>query len=447
MTPSRWYVKSRTGLEGPLADDELRAGLKSGRFTWLDLAYETAEGRWRALIEIEFLGELRHPAVKPEAALWVIHHRKGSEEAPKARYSGPLDTETINKLIKAGEISYDDDICAYGEKNWRRVGDCAEFAAPRAYEDFTLSKTEDLLELPQITLNIDEVMKSVTRVQCETVKQTPLDEEPPPEADGEDLVGMPEWMKFIGIFVLFMLGSFSAQAADVLKIVPLKLQTSPTLVFEADTGKLVKIDVRIIGENGAVLGVPSFRYNTEVKVRKGELPSLSLSSLGLPEGTYRIEARAGRAKATETVVIGNRDGQLEARLEEYRKAIAADTQTEKRTLFYSAKAHERLASELASALERSRSKPAQWRKFYSAWKTRFNAVREPVRQLAERAVKKNAVAYPEAVEKLKATSDELEKVAQDVDAAVKGGRQPASAPQTKSLVESFRVLKLTAGQL
>lgn len=451
MTPSSWYVKSSSGLIGPLSDAELIEGVKSGRFTWIDLAYGGGEARWRALIEIEALKSLRHPNVNADSTLWVVHHRdsnQSAEENSRAIYSGPFDTQTVIAKIKAGEISYSDEICVYGGEAWRRVGDCEEFAPPAPKPDFVIPQTDQSFEVPQVFVAPDEAVANIVRIEPRVpARPVILEEAPPPEAEGDDLVGTPEWMKFIGVVFFVLLGPvFAALAASALKIVPLKLDSTPTLVFESDAKKSEVIEVKIIGENGEILGFPSFRYETKLQRGSGEFPALNLASLNLPKGTYRVEAKAGGVEAKKTIFIGVKDEKFAELLEEHRKAIAAETQTEKRMLFYSARTHESLAAELRSHLENRKGKRSNWNRFYSAWKNRFKAARDGILKLSERAKKNNAVAFPEMIANLKAASDQLEKYAQELDAAIKGGRQPASSINP-GFIANFKTLKLEAGRL
>lgn len=448
MTP--WYVKNNSGLIGPLSDKELIEGVRCGRFAWIDLAYGGGESRWRALIELELLSDLRHPTVNPRSALWVVHHRTTSdrgEEVRRASYSGPFDTQGVIERIKSGEISYSDEVCVYGGDAWRRIGDCEEFAPSIPKSDFVIPQTDGVLELPEISVEPADVLASVARVEPRVVARPAIEEAPPPEADGDDLVGTPEWMKFIGSLIFVLMGPlWSAQAAKILKIVPHKLQTMPTLVFESDAQKSEVIEVKIIGENGEVLDLLSYRYKTQLKREKGEKPSLNLAALNLPQGTYRVEASVGGVKASETIFIGSKDDQFTARLEEHQKAIAAETLNEKRTLFYSARAHEELAKELSAQLEKVTPKRSKWKRFFAGWKSRLLVAREEVLKLSERAKKENAVAFPELIGDLKAASDQLEKYGQELDLAIKGGRKPANA-KTPNFIGNFNSLKLQAGQL
>lgn len=451
MTPSCWYVKNNSGIVGPLSDEELVHGIKSGRFTWIDMAYGGGENRWRALIEIESLSGLRHPYVKADSTLWVVHHRdsrKNGDETRRAIYSGPFDTQTVIAKIKAGEISYSDEICVYGGEAWRRVGDCEEFAPPAPKPDFVIPETVDFLEVPQVTVAPEEAVANVVRMEPRVpARPVIVEEAPPPEAEGDDLVGTPEWMKFIGSLVFVLLGPiYAAHAASVLKIVPLKLDSAPTLVFESDAKKSEVIEVKIIGENGEILGLPSFRYKTQLQRGSGELPALNLASLNLPRGTYKVEAKVGGIQTSKSIFIGVKDEKFAELLEEHKKSMAAETQSEKRTLFYSARTHESLAAELKAQVAALKGKRSNWSRFYSTWKTRLNAARKEILKLSERAKKENAVAFPELIADLKAASDQLEKYGQELDSALKGGRQPASfAPP--GFIGNFTNLKLEAGRL
>src|SRR5690606_6401154 len=83
----------------------------------------------------------------------------------------------------------------------------------------------------------EDLLREVVRAGHGRSPAGAIDEAPPPETDGVDLVPAPEWMKLVGKFTLvFAIGlSSSARAATTLKIKPLRLHTSsPEVVFETD---------------------------------------------------------------------------------------------------------------------------------------------------------------------------------------------------------------------
>lgn len=449
MTKSQWYVKNAAGLHGPLCLDELAAAVKSGRFMWIDFAIQVGRLEWKALIEIDELKEFRHPVTDASSALWVVYHQSET-------FSGPYDARTLKEKIRRGEVSYSDHIASAGggEATWKRIGDCEEFNPglenQRRLMNESCGQSEDIRE-KEGSIDIKSLMSNVVRLDLPSVLQA--EEEVPLEAEGEDLVGTPEWMKFIGTFALivtlFLMMGREAGAVSTIKIVPLKLQSSePSLVFETDAKASEKITVTFVAESGEVLEYPSFRMKTSVRRRAGELPTLNLAELRLPTGDYQVTAQVGSLEVSERVFIGIRNEAYSTELEQHRKMLAAASQEEKRVLYYASKEHEKLAKELFSGFERSKAKKNEWRRHYKKWRGAFESARAQFQSVIEKAKRSNEVSYPDTVAALVTARERLQKRAQDLNHIVMGGgREPATSVSKESFIGEFTALKLEAGRL
>lgn len=426
MSEETWYVRHDNRILGPLALSAIAEGLRSRALTWLDVAVQAGDREWRLLDQI--------PGLRSQLGLESNNH--ALQEAwiflrvPKAkgvqrRWFGPWSREAAQARLKSGELSFDDLAWREGMKNWIRVGNLEEFGAKPAEkvaEPHVLAKE---LEVPA-----SELWGSI--VHAGEFKR--LQNTPPPEAAGEDLVGIPEWMKCLTIGILALLIPLlnaRASGGGNLEIMPLKLASEQaSLVLQTDAAVDQPIQVSIKGRSGEILELPSYRRTLQVKRQAGEVPTLSLAELKLPHGRYQVEAVVGETRVVSSIFLGVDDAAFQAALAQHQKSIAAEQQLEKKTLFYSSRDLAALASRLASNMSKKKS-PPEWREFYRKWRGELAHSRVSLDRLVK-DVHVSQRAFPEQLDQLKKSADQLRHVATQIDEAISHSREPANVPSAGS---------------
>ncbi|MEK7357324.1 MAG: DUF4339 domain-containing protein, partial [Bdellovibrionota bacterium] len=228
-----WYFSVNGRAEGPVSEAVLLDGLKSGKFTLVDLVFKEGSAGWTTLGEIpEFRGayealpapqmrelgedtdeitntdfQIVAPA-KPRAAeaptppaattskttstsqllpvpAWIVLKKKGTG----FEQVGPYSEGEIIEKIGAGEIEYSMYAWKPGYKRWVRIGNLPEF--DRRKRDRENDPVNQVVPLP----NPENFVKSVSREELassiETLKRPdprPRTEPPPVETNGVDLL-------------------------------------------------------------------------------------------------------------------------------------------------------------------------------------------------------------------------------------------------------------------
>jgi hypothetical protein len=220
----------------------------------------------------------------------------------------------------------------------------------------------------------------------------------------------------------------AAPLATNLAILGVKLESPQTsqaaFVFEGGIPVGAKIDVSIRGRLGQVFGVMNVRESRTLVRREGEVPTLPLAALRLPEGAYTVEAKVGDVRASGEFFVGVRDGRFLSRLEYYLKEISLQTQTQKRELFYSVKELDALARNLGANYGQLRSKPALWDRFYRKWTQDVARIERTLAGL--RANKPEMLAYPEETAELGALYTSVIEAGRQYDGGIRQSRDVAS---------------------
>ncbi len=438
-----WYVAKNEQVLGPFSEDELTEKLLNRELRWLDLAICRSGnmicGGWQILEQVPVFRRRSGRANNPLAEIeeqWVFS-LQGAKEM-----QGPWSLLEARERLYAGSLSFDDLAWRIGMKTWGRVGDLTEFSSsPRETNLCVLGPStpleDSLTELQtqiQKQVSNEDLLSSVVQIgqlsQMRKLSST-AESQRPEEAVGDDLVAIPDWMRVLGGSGFFsvigplILAIFSAPAwaADSLEIVPMKLASEqPVLVLQTNAKIDEAITVTISGLSGEILTLLSYNRTISVARKAGEIPTLHLSELALPQGRYKVEAVLGDLRHSASIFLGTNDAQFAEALEQHRKMISGVQQLEKKTIFYSA----RNLTALAVGLEKSLNIKAQakWKESYAKWRAEIRAAEAPLAKLLK-ATKPNQRAYPEKIEELKKAFDQLRSWADESNLAIKEPRQGA----------------------
>lgn len=425
MSEETWYVRHDNQVLGPFTKAELTQRLKRRQLTWLALAIRPGDREWRLLEQIPGLSQSMgiDQEVKAFGEAWIF--LRVDKNKKSRRWFGPWTTEAAEARLKSGELSFDDLAWRAGMKDWVRLGGLEEFGA----EPNAPSAEEPMVRAPAASeIPAEELWQSI--VHAGELRR--LRHELPPEAHGEDLVGSPDWMKILmmSLAAVCLLGSVPSRARAAgpgghLEIMPLKLASEqPSLVLQTDAAVEQPIQVTITGKSGEILQLPSYYRTLRIKRQAGEVPTVNLAELKLPQGRYGVEVIAGEAQASASIFLGVEDAAFKQALALHQKAIAGEQQLEKKTLFYISRELEALALKLSSRAAR-RANQSQWKDFYARWRQDFSGARAPLDRLLKE-VHAGQQAFPEKLEALKKAADQLRHVAADLDTAISRSRDPAS---------------------
>lgn len=233
--------------------------------------------------------------------------------------------------------------------------------------------------------------------------------------------------------------------ASNLSILGVKLDSpQAAFVFEGVIPVGAKIEISIRGRLGQIFGVMNVRESRTLVRRDGEVPTLPLAELQLPEGAYTVEAKVGESRSAGEFFIGVRDGRFLSRLEYYLKEISLQTQTQKRELFYSVKELDALARSLGANYGQLRAKPALWDRFYRKWTQDISRIERTLAGL--RANKPEMLAYPEETAELGALYSSVIETGRQFDGGIRQSRDVASDALSDIIAELERT-RLAFGEI
>ncbi|HVK60257.1 MAG TPA: GYF domain-containing protein [Bdellovibrionales bacterium] len=236
-----------------------------------------------------------------------------------------------------------------------------------------------------------------------------------------------------------------SKPATVVEITPLRMTTKPVLAFQSDIGVGDAIKVTLEAKTGDILQFPSFYAEYEVRRASGEVGTLDLSALKVPQGTYRVRAYAGAALDEAVIFVGVRNAEFERAREKNLKEIATQQQAEKKAMYYGAQRLETLARTLTDSYRKLRREPKQWSKFSSNWKQQAKDAARPVVSIAYKA-KPNTLAFRTELREFQEATEKLGAFAKQLDSAVSQKREIAGSPGDE-LVKEFGRLKAQASRL
>lgn len=161
----------------------------------------------------------------------------------------------------------------------------------------------------------------------------------------------------------------------------LKIQTADwkdkaqaRLVYVTDGSHHFPISVTVYGRPGEILLRASYLRKWELKAKPGEERTLSLSGLGLGDGSYRISAKIENVTATTTVFIGSKDSQFQIALQAQRKKLSWRHQREKKRLFQVTEKMLALSKDVdLQARNLVFQRKWEWNVYYKSWLTKMRA--------------------------------------------------------------------------
>ncbi len=220
-------------------------------------------------------------------------------------------------------------------------------------------------------------------------------------------------------------------------IIGLKLnQPDGQLLFQGAFPVGQPIQVTFKGRLGEVLSKLNVRKSVTLIKSGAEIPSIKLSSIGLPQGAYTVEVTAGSIQAKSDVFIGKRDARFLDRLETHLRDKSLEMQAQKKVLFYAAQELDTLARDLGLNYGQLRGKPEMWTKFYTKWKSKVSAVERSVAELAKRSIEDQA--YPDETSRLQDLLASLKDTSVMFEQGVGAQRDVASDSLTDLIAELAR---------
>lgn len=233
------------------------------------------------------------------------------------------------------------------------------------------------------------------------------------------------------------LGRPAPQVTATLSVMGLKLdRPDGQIVVQGQIPAGVPVEVSFKGRLGQVLGKMNVRKTVELTSRAGEIPSLRLKDLKLPEGAYTVEVVAGTARAKSEVFIGRRDARFLDKLETHLREVSLETQSQKKALFYAAQELDILARDLGQNYGQLRGKPEMWSGFYSKWEQKVASVGRSISGLEKKKVDDRA--YPEETMALSQAYSNLQRLAGQYREAIGQKRDLASDELTELIAELSR---------
>lgn len=223
-----------------------------------------------------------------------------------------------------------------------------------------------------------------------------------------------------------------------LEIVGLKLDgPEAALVFQGAVPVAEPITVTFRGRLGEVLGSLNVRKTVSVVRRGGEIPSLAIKDLGLPQGAYTVEVSTVDGRLTKMdLFIGKRDARFNDQLEAHLRDNAFELQNQKKVLFYASQDLDILARDLGLNYGQLRSRAELWAKFYEKWTSKVSAVEKSITELSSREAAQ--IAYPDEAERLVSLLKALKETAMQFQNGVGSSRDVASDGLTDLIAELSR---------
>lgn len=228
-------------------------------------------------------------------------------------------------------------------------------------------------------------------------------------------------------------------APSSLDLVPVKLSSStPYLVVQTNASVGQKIWVRLKARSGEILRLPSYDRTISFVRSADDIPALDLAKLGLPQGSYRVDVAVGDLRKSSQIFVGAKNADFDKEMENHLKELAFQQQSEKKTLFYTAKRFEALAKSLSDSFQKNHAQTSKWRAFYASWKKDVKSASAPLTSLA-RSSGSGVYAYPDEVKSLKAAVDSLNEQGRMLDTAVQQRRDVASQKPLAIIREFSRI--------
>lgn len=231
----------------------------------------------------------------------------------------------------------------------------------------------------------------------------------------------------------------SAPKAPTFSKADYEMPKTPRIDFEVikpeSTGQVVvstnapvnhSIEIKITGKSGQILRHASYSQVLKVKRQGGEVPSIQLSALKLPFGTYTIQAKFAEQTAQKTFFYGVRDAKFQKSLDTHLKKVSTQQIVEKKMVFYFIRDLEVKAKKLEVERAKAAKNKAGWSKTYASW--RKDVVKTGSQAFAAvKGVGPRDIAYPDVIAKAKELLQSLLKQGEELNSAIVQNRTLASS--------------------
>lgn len=203
-----WFYLKNGKVTGPVKLEDIQKLIESKRIGGFDLVYRSDEKKWKPVIEFSemkevFQGEedlvnpddevtgsydisqLVIPRKKQKQTQWVVLKILDRKARPvKTETLGPLDTDVVKKMIRQGDLSFQDYVWADGMTRWGLLVEQEELVPkvelPKLVESLTV---EDTVTVPE-----DKGEDLFRAVEVTQPGSPPTLEVPPEDAGTADLV-------------------------------------------------------------------------------------------------------------------------------------------------------------------------------------------------------------------------------------------------------------------
>jgi hypothetical protein len=199
----------------------------------------------------------------------------------------------------------------------------------------------------------------------------------------------------------------------------------PQLAFNTTAKVGEPIQVEIAAQTGQILNLPSYDFQQTITRANGETPTLDLSTLKLPIGTYDITLRVGAQVAHSTVFVGRDSADFQQNLAAYRKQIEF---IQKKELAEIGAVTARFTASFANLQQeyvKRAAQPTEWASFYKEWTRVWQDWKSDSLDKVN-VQNRNDFAYPGFWLELTALRTAIYAQAQSFQQAVQEGRAPAS---------------------
>lgn len=203
-----WFYLKNGKVTGPVKLEDIHKLVESKKIGGFDLIYRSDEKKWKPVVEFEEMKSLFESAqemVNPDDEVtgshdisqlviprspkketqWVVLRILDRQVRPvKTEQSGPFTTAVIQKMIRQGDLSFQDYVWTDGMTQWGLLVEQEELVPkielPKLVETLTV---EDTVQEPEETG--EELFRAVEVTQPGA---PPIPESPPEEAGTKDLV-------------------------------------------------------------------------------------------------------------------------------------------------------------------------------------------------------------------------------------------------------------------
>jgi len=419
-----WYVVVNGKAEGPFSEHEMKDRVHSGQTSPEDFVFKPGLPNWVPLkncTELSILENANEPAaqVAPLAPKFEIN-QKLNEEPAVEKILAPMTPKPEMQTQNAEKICF-----GFGESNPEMASSGMAAQSPKSGRHLRLvvAGAAGILGMAVAASYIHAI-----RAQKEQSPEVPI-------AAIRSHVTVTEPLKPQTVV---------AQTKHLdkhLKLMPLKLASPhPQIAIEGSFTDGEEVTFEIHARPGNILKYPSYFAKKTVRVQAGQVPTIDLSSLHLPAGTYSAVAKTERQSAQSIKLsLGEQNSDFQKKLKAYQKEVAAVEKQDKTQLNQKLGLLKKQLTTVQTLYAKNKKSKQEWARGYKEWNKNMAELKKSLAQFDEK--NRNKHAYPEQFMKLKAMAGELAQVAQAYDQNVKAGRGVASASDTRDLSKFLKALE------